>query len=260
MKAQWKKFPKFTAKLQRGRDVALTCAKDICNRRSNTYTNTKARKSTVCLRGNWGSDRTKLGWHFTSCYDDMETDQEHACPRRLSRTDAWLARAESTDLSGHSQGMDFFKQINVEGKRNSLELRQWMLVLAPSLTSPVILTKWFDFLLPLKDTILLFPESKQKNSETCLRLHLGVAQNGSDQWVGRGNRGRVELLSGESALLSLTYSFSQLEQAHQPPGRKMQNVLEELKADQWDGWINIYWTTFFLGIFREDGKIQIHKL
>ena len=151
MKAQWKKFPKFTAKLQRGRDVALTCAKDICNRRSNTYTNTKARKSTVCLRGNWGSDRTKLGWHFTSCYDDVETDQEHACPRGLSRTDAWLARAESTDLSGHSQGMDFFKQINVEGKRNSLELRQWMLVLAPSLTSPVILTKWFDFLLPLKE-------------------------------------------------------------------------------------------------------------
>ena len=61
-------------------------------------------------------------------------------------------------------------------------------------------------------------------------MHLGVAQNGSDQWVGRGNRGRVELLSGESALRSLTYSFSQLEQAHQPPGRKMQNVLEELKA------------------------------
>lgn len=186
----------------------------------------------------------------------METDQGHTCPRGLSRTDAWLARTESTDLSGHSQDTDFFKQINVEGKRNSLELGWWMLVLAPSLTSPVILSKWFHFLLPLKDTILLLPQSKQKNGETCLRWHLGAAQNGSDQWVGRGNGGRVELLSGESAPLSLTYSFSQLEQAHQPPGRKMQNVLEQLKADRWDEWINIYWTTFFWALLGRMGKYR----
>ena len=53
-----------------------------------------------------------------------------------------LGRQAITNLDSILKNrVDFFKQINVEGKRNSLELGQWMLVLAPSLTSPVILTK-----------------------------------------------------------------------------------------------------------------------